>query len=291
MKENKKLNTKVETLTRKVQNLQTKLAAAKTIKQSSESSPSEPLRATAPTSRISPSTSQTQDRTPPQPVPNIPSGSRSRTSTMTSVSSAQSSQPSVVSRAPSNRAVSSSSSIQRPKTPEKKAFSVFRALSPKKDKSRDTTPLPDAPAPVFTAAKRREPPTEFVERPAMGFEPTAEPRRDSPELDGTTPRARRVLQSLQSGFTPVRSHARPIAPLPARRAENDATPSSSSPYLSEPLNGNHMRSISHTPSSSSSSLAIDTEKANKRGWLGRIRGVSTVQPPNQGAHPISRDYA
>ncbi|KAJ3753173.1 hypothetical protein EV360DRAFT_88026 [Lentinula raphanica] len=137
LKENKSLKTKVESLTRKVNNLQTKLAAAKatlpaptTVEQRIPSSSS---TITASSSSLSSASIS--------PVPIPASTSRPRTTTIigTSSSSVPSGKVSPLTiSGTTNRVVSVPSALPRPKTPERRTVLglVFRAMSPKKDKPK-----------------------------------------------------------------------------------------------------------------------------------------------------------
>ncbi|KAF8215930.1 hypothetical protein K438DRAFT_1799738 [Mycena galopus ATCC 62051] len=224
LKNNKKLATKVESLTRKVQNLQTKLAAAKA------SQSSVPTEAPEPEYQASPA------------FADLP---RQRSNTLAAIPPVPS-LPSFVSPSPSrtNR-VASGSAIPRPKTPERKALpQVFRAQTPEKR----AVPFPPSPSAPVLGQKRRAP-DDFEDVPTQGFTPECIPDENG------TPRVRRVLNSLHSGFTPVRhsiTRAPTAVPSPKR------TSRTSSPYIADVTN---------------SPRAGDTAKA-KRTWLGKIRGTS-----------------
>ncbi|KAJ6621079.1 hypothetical protein B0H10DRAFT_2018578 [Mycena sp. CBHHK59/15] len=201
LKNNKKLTTKVESLTRKVQNLQTKLAAAKASNPTASTEVGE--HKASPSIPVTPSTrprSNTLSSIPP--VPPLPSYV-----------------PSSPVRAPSNR-VASGSSLPRPKTPERRAL-----------------PQAHYARPSFAFAtilgRKRPAPDDFadVNIPAQGFTPDSLPRDD----ENGTPRVRRALSSLHSGFTPVRQSARPSVPSPKR-----ALPARSSPYIADVTNSPRM---------------------------------------------------
>jgi len=229
LKNNKKLTTKVESLTRKVQNLQAKLAAAKA------SNPSGPID--TPEFKASPS------------LPVLPSA-RQRSNTLSAIPPVPS-LPSYLPPSPvrSNR-VASGSALPRPKTPERRALpQVFKAQTPE----RRAVPVPPSPSAPVLGQKRRAPDDfEDINVPTQGF--TVE---SLPDENGT-PRVRRVLNSLQSGFTPVRQSGRATVPSPKR-----ALPAArSSPYMSDVTNSPH---------------AGESAKLKPRSWLGKIRGTS--QPP------------
>ncbi|KAJ7651665.1 hypothetical protein DFH06DRAFT_1331618 [Mycena polygramma] len=204
LKSNKKLTTKVESLTRKVQNLQAKLAAAKATQST--------VPMETPESNVSP------------PVPNLPSA-RQRSNTLSAIPPVPS-LPSFAAPSPAraNR-IASGSALPRPKTPERKALpQVFRAQTPE----RRTVPTPPSPSVPVLGQKRRAPDDfEDVNVPTQGF--TAE---SLPDENGT-PRVRKALNSLHSGFTPVRhSTGRASAAASPKRA----VPTRTSPYIADVTN-------------------------------------------------------
>ncbi|KAJ7161292.1 hypothetical protein C8R43DRAFT_1175467 [Mycena crocata] len=232
LKNNKKLTTKVESLTRKVQNLQAKLAAAK---------------AANPGPSVSPPVEASEFRASPS-LPVLPS-TRQRSNTLSSAIPPVPPLPSFVPPSPvrSNR-VASGSALPRPKTPERKALpQVFRAQTPE----RRIAPIPPSPSAPVLGQKRRAPDDfEDINVPTQGF--TVE---SVPDENGT-PRVRRALGSLHSGFTPVRQNVRAAAvPSPKRTLPA----SRSSPYIADVTN---------------SPLLGDTAKTKPRSWLGKIRGTS-----------------
>ncbi|KAG6919010.1 hypothetical protein DXG01_009720 [Tephrocybe rancida] len=268
LKENKKLTTKVESLTRKVQTLQTKLAAAKA---------SIPVPLEAP-----------QAITPPQPpVQSSSSGSRiadrARSVTVTGVlsssevppvpplpaflSSAPSNAQSPASRTPLHRAVSGPSSLVRPKTPERTVAPhppVFKARTPE---PRMTSSSPPESSSSSSIGKKRRAPDDFEAcegLPPQGFTVDSLPSQEhNNHITATTatPRTRRMLSGLQSGFTPVRNNARPIV-SPKRLMTMKG--SRSSPVIAD---------VTNSPRGQSSKT--------KRSWLGKIRGASSQATSNQ----------
>ncbi|KAJ4472598.1 hypothetical protein C8J55DRAFT_149444 [Lentinula edodes] len=254
MKENKSLKTKVESLSRKVSNLQTKLAAAKatlpapTIDQRMIPSTSSP--ASASTSSLSPSTS----------VPTSASTSRPRSNTMvgTPGPSDKVSASAVPDRL--NRVVSVPSALPRPKTPERRNVlgPVLRAMSPKKDKPKSE------PAPAAQSKKRRAPDDfEGYEIPPQAFTVESLPGDGEKGSEHATPKIRRVLSNIQTGFTPARHQNRPTIPMPSPKRSNpvfiksppslpDFSNSASLPSVGQPADG------------------------KKRSWLGKIRGASSA---------------
>ncbi|KAF7347608.1 hypothetical protein MVEN_01517700 [Mycena venus] len=234
LKNNKKLTTKVESLTRKVQNLQAKLAAAKATQ---PGVPTEP----APEYKASPSLSD------------LPS-TRQRSNTLATIPPVPS-LPSFIPPSPTrtNR-VASGSAIPRPKTPERKALpQVFRAQTP--EKRAAPVPFPPSPSAPVLGQKRRAPDDfEDINVPTQGFTPECVPDENG------TPRVRRVLNSLHSGFTPVR-HSTARAPAAVPSPKRSLPGSRGSPYIAD---------VTNSPRGSG-----DAAKA-KRSWLGKIRG--TAQP-------------
>lgn len=177
LKEKKKLTTKVESLTRKVQGLQTKLAATKDL---------------VPIGNIqkvvSPSNMPSSSFIPP--VPPIPT-QETRTPT---------------SRPMLNRVVSGPASLSRPKTPERRLVqpTVFKVKTPEKSAPLfivpDATPLSSSSSSI---GKKRARPDEFD---AVSVPVRALYADEQQERENATPRLRRALDSVQmhAGFTPVR---------------------------------------------------------------------------------------
>ena len=123
------------------------------------------------------------------------------------------------------------------------------------------------PAPVI--GKKRAAPDDFG---AYGNLPAQAFTAEGEDIENKTPRGK-VLNSLQSGFTPVRNQSsRPIAPSPRRGA-----PSRTSPFISDLTNSPH-----HVAQMNPSSA-----KPSKRGWLGKIRGNSHATPQAPGMRPMS----
>ncbi|CAA7264831.1 unnamed protein product [Cyclocybe aegerita] len=252
LKEKKKLSTKVESLTRKVQNLQAKLVAAKAA--SAAQPPSEgqvPLpSSTQPTTNMG------------QPSPQT---SRPRLATYASHSPpAAPTETPLSARRLTSRNVSGPSSLPRPKTPERnRAFApapaalapvpVFRAQTPERHTAvAESMPMSSA----IVIGKKRAAPDDFEvcdNVPAQAFSPEGE------DVENRTPRVRRMLSSLQSGFTPNRHHNRPTVPIPSPRRSI------------APLSSDMTNSPQKLPPMPPSSL-----KSSKRSWLGKIRGSSQV---------------
>ena len=248
LKDNKKLTTKVESLTRKVQNLQTKLAAAKA-SAASPSEKSEKNNASSP-----PLDSVQSPPTMPAPI-SLP---RSNTSSSVTVVSPTIQQPADVPSAQTGRGRTHSvASILRPKTPEKSVFSlpVFKGSSSPKRRSVEV--LNAAP----TTSRKRSAPEDFDTSdrvPVQVFNTDSEPEhtREPESRETTTPRVRRVLSNIQSGFTPVRNRTTTAPPAPVVPAPKEPAPRAVS-----------MAAVPPPPES----------RASKRGtgWLGKIRGASS----------------
>ena len=261
LKEKKKLTTKVESLTRKVQNLQAKLAAARAsgAAQPPEFQPTLPasLPLTSPTPQPTsvPISSRPRSATVPSAPPLYPPPIETLSTSMTQNSS--------------NRVVSGPSFLPRPKTPERRTVTpVFKARTPERQMQPEIAPIP--PAPVI--GKKRAAPDDFG---AYGNLPAQIFTADGEDIENKTPQERKVPNSLQSGFTPVRNQSsRPIVSSPRRGA-----PSRTSPFISDLTNSPH-HLVQMNPSSA---------KQSKRGWLGKIRGNSHVtdRPQAPGMRPMS----
>jgi hypothetical protein len=127
---------------------------------------------------------------------------------------------------------------------------------------------PILPAPVI--GRKRAAPDDFG---AYGNLPAQAFTADGEDIENKTPRDRKVVISLQSGFTPVRNQSsRPIAPSPRRGA-----PSRTSPFISDLTNSPH-----HLAQMNPSSA-----KPSKRSWLGKIRGNSQATDTPMGMRPRS----
>lgn len=239
LKEKKRLLTKIEALNRKVQNLQAKLAAVKASNavqqiitpqvQESPVASSSKLEQTLIGGPESRPRAVTIAQTPSHPAPQL---LHARTMGV---------------RNPGQRIVSSSS-LPRPKTPERNRAPVFKARTPER---LEVDLIPDN----TIIGKKRAAPDDFeaVENmPARAFLP------DGKDAENRTPRVRRVLSSLQSGFTPNRNSNRP--PSSPKRPELPHGTATMSDMINSPF------VLSQAPTSSA--------KPSKRTWLGKIRGVS-----------------
>ncbi|KAF9567768.1 hypothetical protein CPC08DRAFT_680446 [Agrocybe pediades] len=257
LKEKKKLSAKVETLNRKVLNLQAKLAAAKATSSAPAASERQP-------SSTPPKAVQPIAPTPSAPAAE-PAYSRPRSATTSSTVKASPSTaadvPRDVPRTSLSRVVSGPSSLPRPKTPERNRpiAAVFRARTPEHRMVPESAPLPSA----VVIGKKRAAPDDFdvcENLPAQAF--TA----DGEDVENKTPRVRRVLNSLQSGFTPVRhqNNSRPTIGMPSPR--RSAAARTSPPQISDMTNS-PFQNIPPVPQPSASK-----QPPVKRSWLGKIRG-------------------
>ncbi|KII94276.1 hypothetical protein PLICRDRAFT_36532 [Plicaturopsis crispa FD-325 SS-3] len=245
LKEKKKLVAKVDSLTRKVTNLQTKVTAAKE-RESFTAAQS------APTSIIS--SRATQSPAVP-PVPSLPP-----VRAMASVPSARTPSASAGPAAHA-RATSGPSTVPRPKTPERSVHpTVFKARTPERGRPSSSTPPTETEMP--SAGKKRRLPDDFEE--------AEQPRQaivaDGLRSDSSTPRLRRVISGPHTGFTPVRHHA------------TRTTPSQLSPIRRVTAGMTRTHAIADVTNSprSFSQANPSTAKASKRSWLGKIRNTGAT---------------
>ncbi|KAF5323386.1 hypothetical protein D9611_005608 [Ephemerocybe angulata] len=266
LKENKKLNAKVDSLTRKVQALQTKVTTLKA------SSPKADAKSGA-TSKASPSTTVPTSRPRSATVTSNQPQSQSSSS-----QSQRTSMPSTSTSRPLSRVASGPSVPSRPKTPERsRAYgnplssktpeAVARASTSQAIARASTSPVGETES---VAGKKRRAPDDFEvcdSMPPQAFTADSVPKDDT---ENRTPRVRRVLSSLQSGFTPVRTFARPVVPLPSPR-RNAAPATQPTPYIADVTNSamNVLPPLTFAPPSAG--------KSNKRSWLGKIRGAGSTQ--------------
>lgn len=239
LKDKKKLTAKVESLTRKVQGLQNKLAATK----GQAPGPSVKKDDISPPPKV----------VSPSPIPPVPLSNPAP-----SVPNYDPMTP--ISRPKSNRVVSGSAPLS--KTPELRQSqpAVFRARTPEKHVMPTATPVAginvQASTSTSSVGKKRARPDEFddVSVPVQAL--YAEQEREN-----ATPRLRRTaLQSVQvTGFTPV------------RRTKPRASQGGTSPGRRATLGTAGIADVTNSPRSTVS----QTAKVGKRSWLGKIRGVSS----------------
>jgi hypothetical protein len=119
-----------------------------------------------------------------------------------------------------------------------------------------------APSPSSIVGKKRRAPDDFETCEPVPPQVFTAESMPTDEGGGRTPRVRRMLTSLQSGFTPIRNAARPMMPMPSpKRPTSQPSPFISdvtnSPLVVPPLNP-----------------GLESAKS-KRSWLGKIRGASS----------------
>ena len=269
-KEKKKLAAKVEALTRKVQNLQAKLGAAKAQAGVPPNAPDSPLPVLKAPKEVATSPIAPQAA----PVMKAATATTQFPRTRTSVSSPLAAAPVAVDGPSAPRWSSSRLAPQAPV--------VSRSTTPPqeptpppapKPKSSERPPLaevdPDAPPPVIIGKKRAAPDdfTTYSSMPAQAF------NADGQDIDHKTPRMRKVLHSLHSGFTPNRNHARSTTSVPSpRRSPRRTAPPRTTAIVSE---------TSENPLASSTAAG----KNGKKSWLGKIRGNGVGQPENRSIFP------
>ncbi|KAI0275128.1 hypothetical protein BC834DRAFT_851261 [Gloeopeniophorella convolvens] len=217
-KERKKLNAKVETLTRKVQTLQGKVAALKDAAATNQQ-PTQPI---ASSSKQSPA--QLTVAAVPAQFPAAPAPVQSRKST--------SPMPSAPVASPSrSRAISGPSTSFNVRTPDSRpAPSVFRARTP--EPAQDPFLELRGPLPTTAVAgKKRAAPDDSDEvRRAQGF--TSDGVLATNRNAATTPRRRK---SLRTGFTPVRNTT--TQPMTTLAADCQApAPAPAPPVISDVTN-------------------------------------------------------
>ncbi|KAI0660695.1 hypothetical protein C8Q70DRAFT_1152984 [Cubamyces menziesii] len=307
LKEKKKLNSKIDNLTRKVQNLQNKLNAAKeNAAKASEVAPS-PAPAAAPAPK------QMMTFSPPllapapvlsQPLSSSSSSrtlSRPRVVTAPAPSSPKSSyhqpppMPTFRPKTPESRSrmVSGPSSLSRPKTPDSRypPMPVFKARTPERQRA-PTAPsytqnhpksMPESSSSSSVVGVKRRAPDDFDDCGSLPPQPfTADSAPGAPiPAQPTTPRLRKALQSMRTGFTPVRHHlGRAGSTSPSRRA---TTGSSSTAPIPPTISD-----VTNSPRASSHGENRTAAVAEKKGgWLGRLKsGPSQPRAPLSSRPPL-----
>ena len=286
LKEKKKLNKKIETLTQKVQNLQGKLTAATEAAANKASSPPPPAPPPKPPTVFSPS-----PLLAPAPIISGMSASSSRPtpSSRQRVVTAPASRfslenvppppmPTYRPKTPESRLrmMSGPSSSTRPKTPESRPshMPVFKARTPERHRIPPVA-MPEVPSSSTLIGVKRRAPDDFddcANVPPQTF--TADSAPLGPTAEGstpaqpTTPRLRKALQSMRSGFTPVRHTSSRAGSASPRRATTGPSISASLPHTISDVT-NSPRAASH---------AETTKVAAKKGWLGKIKSAPSAQP-------------
>ncbi|EJF67242.1 hypothetical protein DICSQDRAFT_76797 [Dichomitus squalens LYAD-421 SS1] len=287
LKEKKKLNKKIETLSQKVQNLQAKLiAATEAAAASKTSSPPPPAPPPKPPSVFSPSTTLA-----PAPIISGISTNYSRPtpSSRQRVVTAPASRfspenvptppmPVYRPKTPESRLrmMSGPSSLSRPKTPESKPshMPVFKARTPERHRLPITT-MPEAPSSSTLIGVKRRAPDDFddcANVPPQTFTADSAPLGLTAEgatpPQPTTPRLRKALQSMRSGFTPMRQAGSRVGSVSPRRATTGTSLAASLPHT-----------ISDVTNSPRAASQPDPAKvAAKKGWLGKIKSAPSSQP-------------
>ncbi|KIL71523.1 hypothetical protein M378DRAFT_155107 [Amanita muscaria Koide BX008] len=244
LKENKKLTAKVESLNRKVQNLQAKLSAAKASIPKADTSSSVPFPSAAPHAEASPaiqlrsSTIAESSVAPPKvaPVSGVFADRRS-----------------------TGRAAPEATSVAKPKTPERRLAhpTVFKAKSPDK-RSSATCSEPENTGQVI--GKKRRAPDDFEagdELPPQGFTVDSKPDDHN---ENRTPRVRRILSGGLTSFTPVR-RSQTVQPSPKRTS------------IASVKSSSLIADVTNSPR-----MSQGTGKNAKRGWLGKIRHATNTTP-------------
>ena len=253
LKERKKLNFQVDSLTRKVKALEKELAEASTkpgpkTKESLASQP--PIQASVP-SRTSSSSSRRSTSTHQSQL-----SSRSSSARISAVSSTNS--PHLLQNARSLASTSASNpSLQRAKTPEPKVRHEAKAAPPPTVQVQQLEPT--------TIGKKRRAPEDFdacESLPAQVFTPESIPSKTS---ENQTPRSRKTTTGNRGGFTPLRS--RPPSRDPVGR---DAAPTLvSATTITDVTNGTAQRSATQPAPTASTQPAQPPVKA--RSWLRNVK--------------------
>ncbi|PIL31385.1 transporter [Ganoderma sinense ZZ0214-1] len=294
LKEKKKLNTKIDSLNRKVQNLQTKLnAAAEAAAKASSPPPAPPPKhpavfspspafALAPAPIISGASSASTSRPTPSSRQRVVTAPASRFSPE---NVAPPPMPPYRPKTPESRSrmTSGSSSSSRPKTPESRPshMPVFKARTPERHRV-PTTIKAEAPSSSSLIGVKRRAPDDFDDCgtvPPQTF--TADSAPSGPSADGsahvqpTTPRLRKALQSMRSGFTPVRHTTSRAGSASPRRATTGGDVAAPLPHTISDVT-NSPRAASHSETG---------KAAAKKGWLGKIKAAPSSQPRGYTSRP------
>ena len=256
IKDEKKLSSKVEFLTKKVKTLQDKLAAASS-------------QDTTPKAMPLPSASQPDlaVRAQPTSVPYQPPPSR--------VLPVLPDMPDFSAAGPSSSSAGPSSMGRRTLSPHDRP-PVFRARSPEPVRSPVFSAPTRAPPPLeepftmststsSTVGVKRRAPDDFDDCdivPAQTFTADSVPHGDGVN----TPRIRRALQSVRTGFTPVRH----VKPTPSHGPGSPSRRATTGPAI--------IADVTNSPRSKSGQGA-------KRGWLGKIKssGASSSRTSSRAA--------
>ncbi|RPD57111.1 hypothetical protein L227DRAFT_594892 [Lentinus tigrinus ALCF2SS1-6] len=298
LKEKKKLNSKIDSLTRKVQNLQAKLAAATEAAAKSAQQP--PVVASSPPAPAPPPKPQAVfSPSVLAPAPIITSASTSRTMSRQRVVTAPAfsledaapiqppPMPAFRPKTPESsrmRMMSGPSSISRPKTPESQSrlpsLPVFKARTPERHRVPTTILSESSSSSSSLIGVKRRAPDDFDDcgsLPPQTFTADSAPlgQADSATpAQPTTPRLRKALQTMRTGFTPVRHTTRAGSASPRRATTGTTTMAAPLPHTIADVTNSPRSSARHEPA----------KAAAKKGWLGKIRtGPSQPRtfPPRQ----------
>ncbi|KAI0364058.1 hypothetical protein BV20DRAFT_1030293 [Pilatotrama ljubarskyi] len=303
IKEKKKLTSKIDFLTRKVQNLQNKLAAAT---EAATKAPENVAPASATVSAPAapkPTTTFSPPLLAPAPVlPNsLASSSSSRPFSRPRVATAPATHspnsmfsqpppmPTFRPKTPESRSrmASGPSSLSRPKTPESRipSMPVFKARTPERRRA-PTAPaqsqsIPESSSSSSVVGVKRRAPDDFDDCGSLPPQPFTADSAPGPQLPAqpTTPRLRKALQSMRTGFTPVRHHiARAGSTSPSRRATTGSSNGAPIPPT--------ISDVTNSPRASSHGEG--TKVAAKKGWLGKLKSVPSQQsrPPLAPRPPV-----
>lgn len=284
LKEKKKLNNKVDSLNRKVQNLQTKLNAATEAAAKASSPP--PAPPPKPPVVFSPSPAFALAPSPIISGPSFTSTSRPTPSSRQRVVTAPTSRfspenvapppmPTYKPKTPESRSrmMSGPSSSSRPKTPESRPshMPVFKARTPERHRVPTTTRAEIPNSSSLIGVKRRAP-DDFDDCgtvPPQTFTADSAPSGPAAEVvQPTTPRLRKALQSMRSGFTPVRHTTSRAGSASPRRATTGGSGPAPLPHTISDVT-NSPRAASHSETG---------KAAAKKGWLGKIKAAPSSQP-------------
>ncbi|KAI0081068.1 hypothetical protein K474DRAFT_1768813 [Panus rudis PR-1116 ss-1] len=248
LKEKKKLTSKIESLTKKVNHLQTKLQAAKEAKAEASSSQ---LKTSPPPPAPSLSV--------PPAVPRVPTV---LPTPITPISSARAASPSSagLQRARTPESSAPPPPVFRPRTPESKRLPALPPSVPSSMQSQ--MPSLSSSDSVMSAGKKRRAPEDFDDCdnvPPQVFTTDSVPSRE----DAFTPRVRRALHTVRTGFTPTRHVVPPQASTTNSVHHSPRRATTGTPIIHD---------VTNSPGKGSSSQA-DKGNGKPRGWLGKIRGA------------------
>ncbi|KAI0828888.1 hypothetical protein BC628DRAFT_1315713 [Trametes gibbosa] len=294
IKEKKKLTSKVDSLTRKMQNLQTKLTAAtEAVAKAAEASAPTPAVVSAPVAKKAPTFSTSPVLAPARTFSSsLASSSNSRPfsrprvvtapANHTPTSQHQPPMPAFRPKTPESRSrmMSGPSSLSRPKTPESRipSMPIFSAHTPERQRApsapNQSRPMVASSSSSSVVGVKRRAPDDFDDGESLPPQPfTADSAPDSQTTpQPTTPRLRRALQNMRTGFTPVRHQmARAGSTSPSRRATTGSGLAAPMPHTISDVT-NSPRARSH---------ADGGKAAAKKGWLGKIKSIPSQQPRPQ----------